>query len=78
MKRALTLDRPVIYRIDVPGHLDDGWSDWMGRMTVSYQVDEAGRPITILTGAVDQAALQGLLRRLYAMGLPIISVSLVD
>ena len=36
--------------------------------------DENGSPVTTLTGTVDQAALQGLLRRLYSLGLPLISV----
>ena len=37
-----------------------------------------GPPVTILTGIVDQAALQGLLRRLYSLGLPLISVNCVE
>ena len=40
--------------------------------------DEHSHPITTLTTSVDQAALQGLLRHLYSMGLPLISVSWVD
>ena len=35
-------------------------------------------PVTTLTSTVDQAGLQGLLRRLYALGLPLISVERVD
>ena len=35
-------------------------------------------PITTLTGTVDQAALQGLLRRLYSLGLLLISVNCVE
>jgi hypothetical protein len=35
-------------------------------------------PLTILTGILDQAALQGLLRRLCALGLPLISVTCVE
>ena len=37
-----------------------------------------GQPVTILTGTIDQAALHGLLRRLYSLGLPLISVKLVE
>jgi hypothetical protein len=38
-----------------------------------------GQPITALTGVVaGQGALQGLLRRLYSLGLPLISVHCVD
>jgi hypothetical protein len=35
------------------------------------------RPVTILTGTLDQAALQGLLRRLYSLGLPLISATCI-
>ncbi len=76
-KRKLTLDRSVTYQIKVPGHLDEGWTEWDGRMTVVVETDDDGMPITTLTGAVDQAALQGLLRWLYSLGLPLISVNCV-
>jgi hypothetical protein len=72
--RKLTLDRPVTYQIKVPGHLDESWSDWAGGMTIAVEVGGDGPPVTTLTGVVDQAALQGLLRRLYSLGLPLISV----
>ena len=77
-KQKLTLDRPATYRIKVPGHLNESWSDWNGEMTVSVEIDGDGMPVTILTGNVDQAALQGLLRRLYSLGLPLISVICVE
>ena len=78
IKQKLTLDRPATYQIKVPGYLDESWSDWAGGMTVVRESDCAGLPVTILTGPVDQAALQGLLRRLYSLGLPLISVICVD
>ena len=74
----LTLDRPATYQIKVPGHLDESWSDWNGEMTVTVGSDVDGLPVTTLTGKVDQAALQGLLRRLYSLGLPLISVNCVE
>lgn len=74
----LTLARPACYQIKVPGHLDPLWSDWGGEITISAGNDEDGMPITTLTGTVDQAALQGLLRRLYSLGLPLISVNCMD
>jgi hypothetical protein len=77
-KQKLTLDRPATYQIKVPGVLDERWSDWDGEMTVTIE-NEGGDPsVTTLTGTVDQAALQGLLRRLYSLGLPLISVICVD
>jgi hypothetical protein len=42
-------------------------------MTITVEREGDGPPITTLTGTVDQAALQGLLRRLYSLGLPLIS-----
>ena len=77
-KHKLTLDRPATYQIKVPGLLDERWSDWDGDMTITIDTDAEGKPISTLTGIVDQAALQGILRRLYALGLPLLSVICVD
>jgi len=77
-KQKLTLDRPATYQIKVPGHLDESWSDWAGGMTITVESEGEGPPVTTLTGTLDQAALQGLLRRLYSLGLPLISVDCVD
>jgi hypothetical protein len=72
--RKLSLDRPATYQIKVPGHLDETWSDWAGGMTITIESEGDGPPLTTLTGSLDQAALQGLLRRLYSLGLPLVSV----
>jgi hypothetical protein len=77
-KRKPTLDRPAAYEIKVPGHLDQSWTEWDGRMTVTVDIDDDGLPVTTLTGTIDQAALQGLLRRLYSLGLPLISVNCLE
>ena len=78
VKQMLTLDRPMIYQIKVPGQLNEHWSEWNGTMTISVDSQSDGTLVTTLTGSVDQAALQGLLRRLYAVGLPLISVRCVE
>jgi hypothetical protein len=72
--QKLTLDSPRIYEIRVPGELDQSWADWDGKLTVTVEREGNGPPVTVLTGIVDQAALHGMLRRLYALGLPLISV----
>ena len=77
-RQKLTLDRPTIYQIVVPGELDKNWSDWAGGMTITVESEGDDPPVTTLTGTVDQAALQGLLRRLYSLGLPLISVQCVE
>ena len=77
-KQKLTLDLPATYQIKVPGELDESWSEWSGNMTITVESEGDGPLVTILTGNVDQAALQGLLRRLYSLGLPLISVNYVE
>jgi hypothetical protein len=69
---------PATYQIKVPGHLDEGWTEWDVSMAVSVECADDGSPVTTLTGTVDQAALQGLLRRLYSLGLPLISVIWIE
>ena len=76
--KKLTLDRPATYQIKVPGELDASWSDWVEGMTITVESEGDSPPITTLTGTLDQAALQGLLRRLYSLGLPLLSVVCVE
>jgi hypothetical protein len=81
-KHKLTLYQPAIYQIKVPGEIDPRWSDWAEGMTIAVDSEDDGEgnsdPVTTLTCTLDQAALQGLLRRLYARGLPLISVVCVE
>ena len=72
-KPRLTLDKPATYQIKVPRELDEHWADWGGELTITIENDDDGSSITTLTGTLDQAALLGLLRRLYSLGLPLIS-----
>ena len=79
MKKAKpTLDRPTTYQIRVPGELDESWSDWVAGMTITVESEGEDPPVTILTGTMDQAALHGVLRRLYSLGLPLISVNPIE
>jgi hypothetical protein len=79
VKQKLTLDQPATYQIKVPGHLDERWSEWAGGMTLTVEGGDDGPPTTTLIGKIaDQAALQGLLRRLYCLGLPLVSVNCIE
>ena len=78
VRHKLTLDQPATYEIKVPGHLDESWTEWDGRITITIESEDDRPPGTNLTGKVDQAALQGLLRRLYSLGLPLISVLWIE
>jgi len=77
-EQNLTLDRPATYQIKVPGELDENLLDWSDKLRVVIENDPSGMPVTSLTGSFDQAALQGLLRWLYSMGLPLISVNCLE
>jgi hypothetical protein len=56
--------------IRVKGQIDQGWSEWVGGLTISYTVQGD----TVLTGQVrDQAALYGLLEKLSNVGMQLLS-----
>jgi len=76
-QHRLTLDQLASYEIKLPGEFVMNWSDWMGSVTIKVEHDD-DLPITTLTGTFDQAALHGFLRKLYSLGLPLISVNLMD
>lgn len=69
-----TLDRPVKYQIKVPGKLEMSQLYWDALTKIVIDWDNESQPVSVLTCTLDQAALIGLLRRLYSMGLPLISV----
>jgi hypothetical protein len=77
MKHKITLDQPLIYQIKISGQLSENWLDWMEEMVIEVNLMEDGSPVTTLTGTFDQAALHGLLRRLYYLGFPLISVNYI-
>jgi hypothetical protein len=64
----------VLYRINVQGKLDDRWSDWFSGMSVLSREEPGCPPITTLTGPVDQAALRGILNRIWDLNLTLVSV----
>jgi hypothetical protein len=78
LKPRLTLVQPVVYQIKIPGDLTGSSFEWVDQFDIRVETDDTGNAVTILTGELDQAALQGLLRRLYSLGLPLISVNWVD
>ncbi len=78
VEQRLNLDRPATYQIKVPGELDESWSDWIEGLTLGIEREGDNLPVTTLTARLDQAALQGLLRRLYSLGLPLISVTCLE
>jgi hypothetical protein len=73
--------QPATYQIQVQGWISERWADWFDDMTITVSdEDDAGQPggglaLTTLTGIVaDQAALLGLLQKLYNLGLPLLLI----
>lgn len=59
------------YAIQVRGHLDLHWSEWLAGMAMTHEAD--GR--TRLEGTlIDQAALHGVLNKLRDLCVPILSM----
>jgi hypothetical protein len=65
------MDQPAFYQIRVQGLFAESWSDWLGGIAITPQANGE----TLLTGPiVDQAALHGILDKLYAMNLPLLAL----
>jgi len=79
MKRHLDPHGPMTYQIRVQGRLDEDWSDWLSGLTVAFAWADDGSPITTLAGPVaDQAALRGILTRIWDANLTVLSVTTGD
>ena len=68
------------YQVRVEGRIGPRWLAWFDGLTISATDEEvertSGSPATTtLTGVLpDQAALAGLLQKLYTLGLPLVEV----
>jgi hypothetical protein len=68
----LTNAHGSFFEIHVKGHLDESWSDWLEGLEVKLLDNEE----MILSGHIrDQAALMGILNRLYGLNLILLSVN---
>jgi hypothetical protein len=67
------------YQIRVQGSISERWSDWFEGLQIETKDASDGSPITTLSGLfIDQAALRGILTKLWNLNLTLISVSRVD
>jgi hypothetical protein len=63
------------YRIRVEGRISERWIGWFEDLQIRVCSDRGQMAATTLTGCMpDQAALLGLLQKLYTLGLPLLSV----
>lgn len=65
------MDKPCIYEIRIEGELSDRWSDWFDGLVIHNEPNGE----TVLKGWInDQAALLGMLNKLQALNVALISV----
>jgi hypothetical protein len=63
-----------LFEIHVKGHLDKSWSEWLEGLEVKLLENEE----MILSGYIgDQAALMGILNKLYTLNLTLLSFNAV-
>lgn len=77
--RDLKIDKPATYCIQVVGHLDENWSERLGGLKIITSSQQGIKAVTTLSGQIiDQAALFGVLKALYDMRLPLLSVECLE
>ena len=78
-KSGISLDQPIEYEIEIQGRLDKKWSGWFDNMNLRIEDETNGPTTTVISGLVaDQAALYGLLNRIRDLGIPLLSVQLMN
>jgi hypothetical protein len=69
------MNKCTLYEISIEGTLSQDWSDWFAGVIIANNKDK----LTILRGEfADQSALFGLLSKLHALNLTLISVCRLD
>jgi hypothetical protein len=78
-QHKLTMYETAVYRLRFQGAFDESWLQDLGAEWTLHLNDEHSQVITTITGIkCDQAALMGLLSRLYDVGLPLLSVECLE
>ena len=79
MATKVTMHGPCVYELQVRGALDASWIEMMEFESLSVLESQNQGTITVLNGTFqDQAALRGLLDRIYRLNLPLISVQYIN
>jgi len=64
----------AIYAISLQGNLNESWSEWWNGRQLAVAHDEEGPTTTLIGPVADQAALRGLVNKLWDLNLVILSV----
>ena len=63
------------YKIKIKGHLDHKWADWFDGLQIIHEKDGT---TTLMGTVIDQAALQGILKKISNLNLELISVNKIN
>jgi hypothetical protein len=70
--------RPI-YQIKVQGKINEQWSAWLEGVTITHEQAQEEAHITTLTSPiVDQAALRGIMNRLWDLNVTLLSIKRLD
>ena len=79
MEARMKSEERETYQIALKGELDPGWSDWLNGYDVNTAVYPDGVSTTILAVKIaDQAALRGILNKIWDFNLEIIGLQRID
>ena len=70
------IEEMAIYVIKIDGKLHGKWAKWLNSVTIKFQKNSHTTDIS--TTVPDQAALRGLLNKLWDLNLTIISVTIQE
>ena len=68
----------TIYTIKIKGHLKENWAEWLNGMVVKIDNHNCEKVTKITVRIPDQAALRGILNKLWDLNLTLISVISMD
>jgi hypothetical protein len=75
LSRDVAMFDPVMCVILVHGALESSWSERLSGMLITVHETPDGPRTTLAGVLLDQAVLQGVLKTLYDLGLPVLSVT---
>ena len=68
-------NQQTVYQFKLKGHLGQQWLNWFEGLTATLEEDGN----TLLSGTVvDQSALHGILKKIRDLGMPLLSMNLID
>jgi hypothetical protein len=73
-RQRIALDEPGIYQIQVQGVISQHWLNYFDEMKISVEGEDGTALTTLMGQIIDQAALQGMLQKIYTLGLVLIKV----